>query len=345
MDGPRFQASRWSERLFRDHGNRGYTGQTGTDLTEWQRSLRNRLRETLGFPRIATRGTPPLAAKRLEVVPEPGYERQKWIIRTEPGFWVPFYVLLPDSAPTPLPVVLAVHGHGPIGKELYVGRYQTEEQRAEKIAAGERDIAVQAVKRGYAAIVPDMRGFGELADAADQHDGTNSCRTLQLHAQLVGRSLTGDRVWDVRRLIDFVEDREEFDQHRIAITGNSSGGYVSLFAAAADERIAVTVPGSTFCTFAASIGSIHHCTCGYVPGLLELGEMWDIAGLTAPRPFLAVNGEHDGIVPIEGAQTAFAELQRIYDASDAPEHCGLYVGGGGHRYYKDAAWSFIETHL
>ena len=87
---------------------------------------------------------------------------------------------------------------------------------------------------------------------------------------------------------------------RIAITGNSGGGTVSLFAAACDTRISVSVPGCYFCTFAGSIGSIAHCDCNYVPGILRLGEMHDVAGLIAARDFL---GWPAGTIPSSPSST------------------------------------------
>jgi hypothetical protein len=89
------------------------------------------------------------------------------------------------------------------------------------------------------------------------------------------------------------------------------------FAAACDERISAAVPGSYFCTFAGSIGSIHHCN--YIPGILKLGEMYDVAGLIAPRPFCAI--------------------------AEKPDHCRLYEGDGGHRYYQAGAWPFLRQHF
>jgi dienelactone hydrolase len=335
-----FHADRWTGELFRradpEYAFREWDG----DVEAWREAFRPELRRTLGLPRIAGDGVCDLRPKRLETTELYGYAREKWVIQTEAGFHVPFYLLRPDGADAPRPVVLAVHGHGQAGKETYVGRYEDEATR-EKIAEGERDIAVQAVRRGYAAIAPDMRGFGELADR-EHGDG---CRTLQMHAQLFGRTLVGDRVWDVTRLLDFVEGRAGLDEERIAITGNSGGGTVSLFAAAADERIDVAVPASYFCTFEDSIASVRHCECNYVPGVLGLGELYDVAGLIAPRPFLAVNGREDEIFPIEGTRRAFDRLEEIYEAADATDRCGLYEGGGGHRYYEDGAWPFVEAHL
>ena len=143
------------------------------------------------------------------------------------------------------------------------------------------------------------------------------------------------------RLIDWAIAHQGVDPARIAITGNSGGGTVSLFAAACDTRISVAVPGCYFNTFAGSIGSIIHCDCNYVPGILRLGEMHDIAGLIAPRHFLAVAGRDDPIFPVAHTQAAFAQLAKIYAAASVPDRCELYIGDGGHRYYKERVWSFI----
>ena len=40
-----------------------------------------------------------------------------------------------------------------------------------------------------------------------------------------------------------------------------------------------------------------------------------------------------------------AHLQKIYAAHGAPEKCELFVGDGGHRYYKTRVWDFVRQHL
>ena len=162
---------------------------------------------------------------------------------------------------------------------------------------------------------------------------------------LVGRTPIGDRVWDMSRIIDWALKNLPVDEKRIAITGNSGGGTVSLFAAACDQRITVAVPSSYFCTFQGSIGTISHCDCNYIPGILSLGEMSDVAGLISPRPFCAVNGVQDNIFPIEETRKSFAHLQEIYSAAGVLPNVTLYEGDGGHRYYKEGAWPFIKKHF
>ena len=105
------------------------------------------------------------------------------------------------------------------------------------------------------------------------------------------------------------------------------------------------MPSCYFCTFRGSIGSIHHCDCNYVPGILRLGEMYDVAGLTAPRPYSVIAGKTDGIFPVEHVKYSFERLQKIYAAAGGPENCRLYVGEGGHRYYSDGCWDFVRKHF
>ena len=341
----RFHPNRWTRDLFERYEPKyGFDRWGSESFDSWQEQFRDELESALGLPVIEEDGPHDLAAKEIDSEERYDHIRQKWVVRTERDFYVPFYLLLPDDPDDSLPVVIAVHGHGENGKETYVGRYETDDQRL-AISEGERDVGLQAVRRGYAAIVPDMRGFGELSNVEDQEAGRGTCRTMQMHAQLFGRSLVGERVWDVSRLVDFVEGRPELDSDRIAITGNSGGGTVSLFAAAVDERISLSAPSSYFCTFEDSIASIHHCECNYVPGVARLGELSDVAGLIAPRPFLAIAGADDPIFPIDGTRRAFDALREIYEAAGAAGACELYVGSGGHRYYADGAWPFIDERL
>jgi hypothetical protein len=191
-----------------------------------------------------------------------------------------------------------------------------------------------------------MRAFASMRLAPDREkDSCSSCRTLQMHALLFGRTLIGERVWDMSRLIDWAATRADCDTSKVVITGNSGGGTVSLFAAACDERIAVAIPGCYFCTFEDSIGTIHHCECNYVPGMLAAAEMWDVGGLIAPRPFMAVAGRDDDIFPIAAVRRSHERLRAIYRVAGAEAMCRLSVGEGGHRYYKKDVWPFVAEAL
>jgi dienelactone hydrolase len=313
------------------------------EVRAWQREFRAHLLSLLGIPRIAECAKGSKGSERvMGQVEVEDHIREEWLLETEPGFWVPFYLLKPKGVTEPRPLVLATHGHLKEGRHVYAGLAATEEERKEN-SAKDRDIAVQAVREGYIAIAPDMRGLGSLRRQPEKDkDANNSCERLQMQAMLFGRTLLGERVWDVMKLVDWAAQRDDVDSSRIAITGGSGGGTVSLFAAACDERISAAVPAAYFCSFEHSIGSIYHCACNYVPGILAAAEMYDVAGLIAPRPFLAVSAKKDPIFPFPAAQESFARLRRIYEAAGVGDRCEFFAADGGHRYYKEPVWPFIR---
>ena len=340
-----FDSGKHYETLYESApGEFAFKGTSQAEWLAWREAFRPRLRQALGLDCLAAdlSGHQP-SAEKFEDEDLGTYIRESWRLWVEPTVPLPFYLLRPKSANGPLPLVLTPHGHN--HPYLYVGITTNKEEEA-SLKDGDRDIAVQAVNEGYLVIAPTTRGFGETRTVEDRReDKLASCRVELLHGMLVGRTPIGERVWDISRLIDWATANLNVHPRRIAITGNSGGGTVSLFAAACETRISVAVPSGYFCTFAGSIGSIFHCDCNYVPGILRLGEMDDVAGLTAPRPFCAIAGAEDPIFPLEHAKLAFSRLQRIYQVAGAPDNCELYIGKGGHRYYRDGAWPFIRRHF
>jgi dienelactone hydrolase len=317
---------------------------TRAEWRAWRDAFRPRLRRALGIDNMEhdlAGFTPHAEMGQSEDMGD--HVRESWHLWVEPTVPLPFYLLRPKPAPGRLPLVLTPHGHN--HPHIYAGiAHDAEEEKS--MCEGERDIARQAVQEGYIVIAPTTRAFGETRTEADQRENkTHSCRIELLHGMLVGRTPIGERVWDVSRLIDWAIARPDVDGRRIAITGNSGGGTTTIFAAACETRITVAVPSCSFCTFQGSIGSIHHCDCNYVPGMLRLGEMYDVAGLIAPRPFRAIAGQGDDIFPIEHVRHAFGRLKSIYTVAGAADDCQLYVGEGGHRYYKAGAWPFVRQHF
>jgi len=318
-----------------------FRARTVAGLRTWQRRLRARLAAALG---LATMQKDLVShrprAERAGSADVGDYVRERWYLWVEPDVPLPLWVLLPKGRSRGRPLVLTPHGH--THPNAYVGLPRNHED-VPADDPGRGGPAVDAVREGYVTIAPTVRGFGETARAEDLAEGRNSsCRVQLMHGLLVGRTPIGERVWDVSRVIDWALTQFDVDPERIAVTGNSGGGTVSLFAGAMDERIAVTVPSCYFSTFVGSVGSIAHCDCNYVPGILQLGEMYEVAGLIAPRPFCALTGREDAIFPVEEAKKAFSQLQHIYAVAGAPKNCELYVGEGGHRYYGEGAWPFIR---
>ena len=70
-----------------------------------------------------------------------------------------------------------------------------------------------------------------------------------------------------------------------------------------------------------------------------------MAGLIAPRPFNAIAGRSDPIFPIDQVEFAYERLRQVYAVAGVADACQLYIGEGGHRYYKDGAWPFVRRHF
>jgi len=254
------------------------------------------------------------------------------------------FLLLPHNLEKARAAVIALHGHGP-GKVVPAGIIESKQVRR-LIEEGERDYAVQAVRRGYVALAPDLRGFGEMMLREDvKARRANSCTTLASRLVHLGQTVLGFRVSDIGACVDYLCSRSEVDKARIWCLGQSGGGTATLFTAGTDKRIAGAILSCCFCTFAASIMSIHHCPCNYLPGLQLIAETYDIAALIAPRPLFIIAGKHDGIFPLDGVHAAYVKLERIYREAGAAHNLELYVGEGGHRFYSERAWPFLQEHL
>lgn len=312
---------------------------------QWQTNFRQELKDRLGITTIEeqTRGFVPTA--RQKDSEDIGFAtRQRWVITVEPGVDVPFMVVIPKEREEKAPLLLTPHGHSN-NPERAAGVYIDSLDRA-KGEAGERNIAIQAAEHGFIAIAPTERGFGQTRHPKDiEKNVKSSCLDLSLKDELVGRTPLGDRIWDLMKMTDWALENLPVDGKNIIVTGNSGGGTVSIYAGAIDTRISMSLPGSSFCDFETSIGLLDHCACNYIPGILNLGDMGEIAGLTAPRAFCAIQGVKDDLFPIGGARKAFEVTKKIYEIAGAPENCFLYEGDQGHRYYKQGAWDFILSHL
>jgi len=270
-----------------------------------------------------------------------GYFRQKCILHAEPDFDVPFWCLTPAGT-GPHPIALFPHGHyTENGLDFAAGIAATPDLAA-RIEDEDRDVAVQAVRLGFMAIAPATRGFHPVSvqDVNERH-GNSHCRSHLIHCLLAGRTPIGERVWDLRCLIDWAMAQPGVDATKIVMMGNSGGGVATLYATACDERITVAVASCSFCTLVAENGVVHHCDCNTVPGILRFGEFWDVAGLIAPRPLLLVHGATDPLFPAREIGRAVAGVRRIYEAAGAATRMVHAWGPAGHRFYRDLMWPFV----
>ena len=307
------------------------------DFAAYQKSIKEKLTELLGD----TPERVPLDPTVEETVEHETFTERRISFAVEPDVRAVSILSIPKLGKKKYPLAVCLQGHGK-GMHVSLGRRKYE---SEKPDTGDRDVAVQALSRGYAAICLDQRGFGERRTEVEMpigKDGGPKCQVTAMNALMVGRTLIGERVWDVSRAIDLALTYPEIDGERILCTGNSGGGTTTYYAAAMDERIKVAMPSCAVCTFKSSICNIYHCVCNYVPRISKYMEMGDVAAAIAPRKLIVINGRLDNIFPHEGVEECFDTIRSIYTAAGVPEHCALATGQGGHRYYAAEAWSAFD---
>src|SRR5262249_60227073 len=119
-----------------------------------------------------------------------------------------------------------------------------------------------------------------------------------------------------------MQPRADLDAHAVGCTCISGGGTRTPFASALEPRIRAAMISGYLNTFRDSIMSVSHCIDNYVPGILNWAEMYDVAGLIAPRPLFAESGEKDTIFPVFAARASFDRVRKIYDVFGAVEMTG-----------------------
>lgn len=313
----------------------------GGEVAKWQGRLRRKLRQLVlgGLPRERV----PLRPRRLWKREHPLGTIEKIAFTAEPRADVTAYVCLPKDTPPPWPFLICLQGHSS-GMHNSIAVQRDDETLPHQVE-GDRDFGLGCLRRGVAALCLEQRSFGERREQKQAKIASHGCHDATMHALMLGRTLIGERVFDVDRAIDYLAGRPEADMARLGVMGNSGGGTISVFAAALLSRLAFAMPSCYFCTFRDSIMSIYHCMDNYVPGLLGYAEMADVMGLFAPRPVVIVAGRDDPIFPIAATRSAFADLQRIYAAAGARGRCHLVVGDGGHRFYAADAWPALLAEI
>jgi cephalosporin-C deacetylase-like acetyl esterase len=308
------------------------------DFQTWRQAVSTKLRELLG---ILPEKVP--LNIRIEYEQEHDLFREiRFVFSPEAHADIPCHLLIPLQKQAPFPVIICLQGHT-TGMHLSLGRPKYKGDK-KLVAGGDRDFAIQTVRQGYAALVLEQRCFGERKDQRPPEIAAfgHTCHHAAMTALLLGRTMIGERTWDVSRAIDALKEFPEIDTGRIGCMGNSGGGTITYFTACLDERIGLAMPSCYVCTFRDSIASIDHCADNYIPGILQYFEMADLAGLIAPRPLIIVAGRDDPIFPLSGVKETFDTIQQIYNAAGAPERCRLIIGKGGHRFYAAQAWPVFD---
>jgi dienelactone hydrolase len=308
----------------------------------WQKRLRPKVAELVGgFP--ATRVA--LQPETLEVREFPNYRREKFVFQSKPGASVLGYLLTPKAGKAPYPAMVCVPGHGR-GVDDIVGIDDQGRDRTDKDGY-QHDFAIQVAEHGMAAVAIEPMAFGCRRDPKTKKGGLgrSACQPSAGAALLLGQTMIGWRVWDVMRTIDWIETRKELDSKRVGCMGISGGGTCTTFSAALEPRIRVAMVSGYLNIFRDCILSLSHCIDNYVPGILQWAEMYDVAGLIAPRPLFVESGEKDNIFPIEASRESFRRVKQVYETLGAGDVVQQETFDGPHSFWGVKGIPFLARHL
>ncbi len=317
----------------------------GNDYDVWKKELKEKFIQLTGLDKIEKNVCEPCLEIESEEQKE-GYRQIRFTFLSEVGAVVSCYLLVPDLGKKKYPVVITLQGHSS-GFHNSIGEPKYEEDEAYMPRGA---FAVQAVRQGYVALAIEQRGMGERA-AQNQSfrrvhlEKRGGCYYEAMTASLLGRTLVGERCWDIKRAIDMLAQFPQCDTEKIAITGNSGGGTASYYAACYDERIKLCMPSSAFCPFKESILRYYHCSCNYIPSAYNYFDMQDLSCLIAPRPLTIVTGQLDPSFLVEGVRRGYETVEKVYERENAEKNCHLIITPNGHWWNVDLMWATMKEEM
>ncbi len=286
------------------------------------------------FLKMIDRPRVPLAPELKKMAANAGLEQWHFTYASEANQRVPALLVKAVNASVRRPVVISLHGTG-----------GTKE--------GQLELLKELAQLGFIGVAIDGRYHGERTKAGK---GAAEYGDAMLRTYRTGKELPFlyDTVWDVMRLLDYLETREDVDARRIALIGFSKGGMETYLTAAVDARVAVAVPfigvqsfrwalehdswQSRVGTFQSAINAAAQdegkdVNAAFVskfydrvmPGIADRFDGPQMLPLIAPRPLLAINGEVDPRTPMPGLMECVEKARAAYKQAKAEDKFALKI--------------------
>lgn len=253
--------------------------------TPAQINERNRfVRETARAMACGSPERTPLSPSVVRTTQRKGYRIENVMYQSLPDFWVTGNLYIPDGA-GPFPAVLSPCGHYPLAR-MYPD-YQF--------------VYMNLALAGFVVLAYDPIGQGERrqfwnpeTNVTEIDDPVYEHSLPGTVLLLLGENLSGYRVWDGIRGIDYLLTRSEVIPDKIGCAGHSGGGTLTLFISAIDERVqcAVVNEGGTIHRWPSKVPLWSHLPSPDIeqnlfPAALHGIDMCDLHQSIAPRSLLA----------------------------------------------------------
>ncbi|HOW69443.1 MAG TPA: alpha/beta fold hydrolase [Phycisphaerae bacterium] len=308
-------------------------GQTSTAIDEikaWEqkRTLISRTLQHIMGESTGLRPEPPV----VDLLGEetlPDHLRRHVRIRSEQDDWIPAYLLLPkNTSDVPRPAMICLHQTVAQGKEEPCGM------------RGSPDLAfgLELVRRGFVCIAPDAIGFGERIPPGSQpyHD------SLAFYRRHPRWSFMSKMIWDLSRVVDYLETLDRVDRLQIGCIGHSHGAYGAIFAGAFEPRISLVIASCGFTTLRADPTPERwsHLTPlipqlgTYLPDVASIPFDWpQILALMAPRPLFVWYATQDTIFPhTDNLDAVLRDVRTAYRLYGAGNELAWKTFDGAHSF-------------
>jgi dienelactone hydrolase len=188
---------------------------------------------------------------------------------------------------------------------------------AEKAWSG--DLANHLRSNGWTVVTPELRATGRFADPRDKIANAPDHNTAEW-SLWIGRPLLGQWVWDIRRTLDSIAERDGSLPHDILAIGEGTSGIIALTAAALDERITRVQAIQAMASYVTDQPYRKTRLGIMVPGILrDFGDIADIAAMIAPRPVTISGGTNGAGVELDQASLTneYARTKQAFQLMEA----------------------------
>ena len=332
-------------RLIKDHTpEMRWDGQE--DFNEWKTRAKAKLSELLGLAEIEKFACPVEVEVEFDRYAEDIDAREiRFRFASEEHVTIPCHLCIPKNEDgKKLPLMITIQGHS-TGIHMGLGRPMFPGDKEDINAGWDRDYSKIALNEGFAVLCLEQRGMGE--NGGDPKSGNTRCTEVAKRAMLLGRTLIGERVWDVGRCIDALESyfSDLVDLDKILLMGNSGGGTATAYTAIFEDRIKISVPSCAVCDWEDSIAIMTHCACNHIPYIAKYFDMGDLVAMTAPMRNIVVSGAEDNGFLIDGAINSVAIGRKGYEALGVSDRLVHVIGPGPHRFYAEESYPHIHRML
>jgi len=242
--------------------------------------------------------------------------------------------------------MLVLHGTGDLGKRLVDG----------ESPYANRAVAKELADRGYVVIAPDYPSMGEQKDYDFGNDRYESG--------------TMKGIFNHIRCVDLLSTRSDVDPERIGVIGHSLGGHNSMFLAAFDTRLKVTVSSCGWTLFdydnleedslyteryGGRLGDWAKDT--YMPLLRTRYELDpqkipfdfdEVIAAIAPRAFFSNSPKYDSDFNVEGVMKGINNVSPVYGLFNSQRDLKVLYPEAEHDFPPDVklkAYQFIDKIL